>query len=280
MAKFIAVIFDFDDTLAPDSTSGMLKQHGLDTALFWLTVVERISKGWDPVMAYIYEMIFVSNSGKTKPFTKSAFAKWGAELPLHNGVTTIFSRLKKHAAKIDPEIKLEFYCISSGIGDIIRNSRIASQFTDIWSCEFHYDADGKIEFPSKIISFTDKTRYIFQISKGFIGDSYRGKPLAVNRKVKREDYRVPFEQMIFVGDGMTDVPCFSLVMKQGGIAIGVYDRSKEAKWKQAWNFIEDGRVANIVSADYGIKSDLSNSLFMAVKAIADRIAMRERSYHG
>ena len=269
MTKLIAVIFDFDDTLAPDSTNGFLKRCGVDTAAFWQTVGRRITSGWDPVPAYLYEMILVSNSGRTEPFTKELLAAWGRELPLYNGVTSIFERLQKYAAQINPDIKLEFYCISSGIGDIIRSSKIAHQFTDIWSCDFHYDGDGKIAFPSNIVSFTDKTRYIFQISKGFTGETFRVDPFIANNKV-RGDYRIPFERMIFVGDGMTDVPCFSLVMKYGGIAIGVYDRNKEAKWTQVWNFVENRRVVSIGSADYGKKSDLSNSLFMAVKAIAER----------
>ncbi|MCL1911594.1 MAG: hypothetical protein FWG13_05265 [Leptospirales bacterium] len=269
MTKLIAVIFDFDDTLAPDSTNGFLKSRGVDTAEFWRTVGERIASGWDPVPAYLYEMILVSNSGSAGPFTKELFAAWGRELPLYNGVTSIFERLRKHTSQLASDIRLEFYCVSSGIGDIIRASKIARQFTNIWSCDFHYDADGRIVFPRNIISFTDKTRYIFQVSKGFTGEDFNADPFIANSKITG-GYRIPFERMIFVGDGMTDVPCFSLVMKYGGIALGVYDRNKEAKWSRAWDFIETGRVVNIGSADYGKKSDLSNSLFMAVNAIAER----------
>lgn len=273
--KIIAVIFDFDDTLAPDSTTGVLKRHGADISAFWSETQELIRDGWDAVPAYLYKMLEASSGGKIKPFTKTAFEEWGRELPLHNGVKSLFARLQKQAAKTDSEIKVEYYCVSSGIGDILRSTPIANNFTEVWASEFCYHADGKIAFPKKVISFTDKTRYIFQISKGFIGDEYRGDPLCVNRKIKREDIRIPFEQMIFVGDGLTDVPCFSLVMKQGGKAIGVYDKNSKSKWKQAWNFVEDGRVKNLHSADYGARSDLSNSLAMAVDAIAASIKEKD-----
>ena len=123
----------------------------------------------------------------------------------------------------------------------------------------------------KVISFTDKTRYIFQISKGLAGEKFRGQPFLVNKKIPRGSVRIPFDQMIFIGDGYTDVPCFSLVRKNGGFTIGVYDRDRPSRWGRAWEFIEDGRVTNLVSADYSSKSDLSNVLVMALESIVRRI---------
>src|SRR3546814_7042913 len=113
-----------------------------------------------------------------------------------------------------PRVQLEFYLICSGIGDVFRHTPIAHEFTDIWASEFNYGDDGAIEFPRRIVSFTDKTRYLFHIQKGIIGQASRGKPFEVNRKVPEDKLRVPFEQMIFVGDGYTDIPCFSLIRRR------------------------------------------------------------------
>ncbi len=276
--NIIAVIFDFDDTLAPDSTTGYLSAMGVDVASFWETVQGDIEDGWDPVPAYLYRMIRLTEDMKIK-VSRESLIDWGKRCPLKKGVTTIFSRLIRQAARISPDIKLEFYVISSGIGDIVRNTKIAQKFTGIWCSEFNFTRTGAADFPKRVISFTDKTRYIFQISKGFIDEKYMGRPFEVNKKVNPGEYRIPMDQLIFVGDGFTDVPCFSLVKKNGGVAIAVYDRDEKNKWGRAWSFIEDGRVSNLVSADYSSKSDLSNSLTMAVESIASKMVLRAGGYH-
>lgn len=276
MKSTIAIIFDFDDTLAPDSTTGLLKKLGVDIKSFWQHVQEMVDNDWDPVPAYLYAIIEESSSGRIDPVSRECLQSWGEEVKIFRGVASLFGRLRKHAASISPEINLEFYLISSGIGDVVRNTSIAKNFSDIWCCEYHYDNRNIIDFPRKVISFTDKTRYIFQISKGFTGPEFRGQPFMVNKKVPSSEMRIPFNRMIFVGDGYTDVPCFSLVRKNGGVAIGVYDRNRQSRWGRAWEFIEDGRVSNLVSADYSARSDLSNSLYMAIESISRRILSEKK----
>lgn len=271
MKTTIAVIFDFDDTLAPDSTTGLLKNLGVDVDVFWKKVQSMVDGDWDPVPAYLQAIMEESGKGGIGEITQKVLSDWGREVPVFKGAPSVFNRLKRHVRGIDADVKLEFYLISSGIGDVIRNTSVAKNFTDIWCCEFDYDASGEVNSLKKVISFTDKTRYIFQISKGFVGESFRGQPFMVNKKIVDEEIRIPFDQMIVVGDGYTDVPCFSLVRKNGGFTIGVYDRYRPSRWGRAWEFIEDGRVSNLVSADYSSKSDLSNVLIMALESIVRRI---------
>jgi hypothetical protein len=199
---------------------------------------------------------------------------------LYDGADQIFDRLREVAAKVNPRVSLEFYMVSSGISDVLKNTRIAHEFSDIWASDFVYDKDGLIKFPKKVVSFTDKTRYIFHIQKGIFGPDFADKPFEVNRKVASENIRVPISQMIMVGDGYTDIPCFSLVRKDQGIAIGVYDRKNREKWGRAWGFIEDGRVSNLVPTDYSEGSGLSDSLIMAVESIAGRISLASHTYQG
>ena len=271
MKATIAIIFDFDDTLAPDSTTGLLNNLGVDVDAFWKKVQSMVDGDWDPVPAYLQAIMEESGKGDIPKITQKVLSDWGREVPVFKGTSSVFNRLKKHVREIDSEIKLEFYLISSGIGDVIRNTGIAKNFTDIWCCEFDYDEMGEVHALKKVISFTDKTRYIFQISKGFVGESFRGQPFMVNKKIVDGEIRIPFDQMIVIGDGYTDVPCFSLVRKNGGFTIGVYDRHRPSRWGRAWEFIEDGRVSNLVSADYSSKSDLSNVLVMALESIVKRI---------
>jgi len=281
MQETIALIFDFDDTLAPDSTSGYLGQCGLDVPKFWQEeVLPLLEDNWDPVPAYLYKMIQKSYSGEIEAVTKQSLENWGQQLPLYDGAEQIFDRLRDVARKTNPRVTLEFYLISSGIGDVLRNTKIAHQFNDIWASDFIYDEKGLINFPKRVVSFTDKTRYIFHIQKGIFGPDFSDKPFEVNRKVAQKDIRVPISQMIMVGDGYTDIPCFSLVRKDQGIAIGVYDRKNREKWGRAWGFIEDGRVSNLVPTDYKEGSGLSDSLIMAVESIAKRISLASHTYQG
>ena len=282
MSDVIALIFDFDDTLAPDSTTGFLKSIGVDTQAFWNDEVGPLlsEQGWDPVPAYLYRMIETSRAGKYGAITRSRLQAWGAHLPLHTGVASVFERLRESVRLSHPQVKLEFYLISSGIGDVVRATPIAHEFTEIWASEFFYDESGAIQFPKRIVSFTDKTRYIFHIQKGIIGAGMRNKPFEVNRKVPEDRLRVPFNQMIFVGDGYTDIPCFSLVRSGGGHAFGVWDRNHRDKRNRAWGFIEDGRVSNLNQARYDDEAELYQWLEEAVSSLAAKIALKGREYRG
>ena len=282
MHETIAVVFDFDDTLAPDSTSGYLSQSGIgDLNSFWKKEVAALTnEDWDPVPAYLYKIIEASKTGRIPKVTQESLMEWGRNLPLHEGVPGLFDRLRKVAKESNPRATVEFYLISSGIGDILRQTLIASEFTDIWASEFSYRVDGEIDFPKKIVSFTDKTRYLFHIQKGLIGPNSRGKPFDVNKKLKSEQIRIPIDHMIFVGDGYTDIPCFSLVKKDGGVSIAVFDTTHSEKWGSAYQFVHDGRVSNLLSANYSEQSDLSIFLGMAVKKLATDIAVSSGTYQG
>lgn len=282
MKNRIALIFDFDDTLTPDSTSAYLESQGVDVREFWTKKVNTLrDTGWDPIPAYLYAMIQESQSRpQSRRFTKSSFQAFSKTLKFYPGVPRIFSALQKHLAKHAPEVDLHFFLISSGIRDIISHSRIAGNFEDMWSCDFHYNSTGEIDFPKNIVSFTDKTRFLFQISKGFFGKEYANKPFEVNRKVSEDKTFVPMAQMIFVGDGMTDIPCFSMVRKMGGWALGIYDPQHQDQWGRAWGFIEQNRVSNLVPADYRPSSGLYHSLIMATNALLASIQARQQSYQG
>lgn len=281
MSDVIALIFDFDDTLAPDSTTGFLESIGVDSAAFWKQSVDPLlQEDWDPVPAYLYRMIELSRQGSHGLITRERLREWGARLPLHEGVSTLFSRLRQAVRAEHPKVQLEFYLISSGIGDVVRATPIAHEFTEIWASEFTYGEDGGIAFPRRIVSFTDKTRYLFHIQKGIIGREFRGKPFEVNRKVSADKLRVPIDQMVFVGDGYTDIPCFSLIRGKGGYAFGVWDPRHRDKRSRAWGFIEEGRVSNLNQARYDESAELYQLLEVAVTSLASRITLNAHAYRG
>jgi 2-hydroxy-3-keto-5-methylthiopentenyl-1-phosphate phosphatase len=275
----IALIFDFDDTLAPDSTSSFLESIGIETKSFWgSTVKQLLDEDWDPIPAYLYKMLEESKAGNV--ITKEKLRAFGKKIEFNDGVKRFFPYIKTAFEKKYPDVQIEFYLISSGIGEIIRHTSVAKYFTHIWASEFAYGKNGDIIFPKKIVSFTDKTRYLFHISKGIIGDKAHANPFDVNKKVAEDKLRIPFTNMIFTGDGYTDIPCFSMIKKSGGIAFGVYDRAHRDKFGRAWGFIEEGRVTNLHSANYKKGSDLCNSIEMALESICRKIELRKAIYQG
>ena len=279
--NIVAVVFDFDDTLAHDSTSSFLDGLGVDVKDFWRRHGLLLQQHWDPIPAYLHMMIEESRSRPpAERITKARLKAWGRKIEFHPGVKGIFERLKKQATSIHSEVKLEFYIISSGIGEIINNTSISKNFSDIWASDFSYSKNGEIQALRNVVSYTDKTRFIFQISKGIIGPQSRVDPFAVNRKVPDSGLRVPLDQMIFVGDGYTDIPCFSLAQRNGGVAIGVYDRKSRDRWGRAWGFIEDHRVQHLVVADYRKNSGLDDALTLAIDKVAKNIKLRAVTYQG
>jgi len=263
----VAIIFDFDETLVEESTSAFLSSKGIDIDDFWgKTVKKLIDEDWDPVPAYMYKMIETSIH-KQKKITKDDFTNFAQKLVYKKGVTDLFNNLKEYVKEHFKNTELQFFIISSGIGEIIRNTEIAHHFTDIWASDFEYESNKEIIFPKKIVSFTDKTRYIFQISKGQIGENYRGKPYIVNEKTINKNYHIPIKNMIYIGDGLTDVPCFSLLRSYEGTAIAVYDAQNTQAYGKAWRFVKDQRVNNLHSANYEKGSDLYNSILMAIQSV-------------
>ncbi|MBU4306182.1 MAG: haloacid dehalogenase-like hydrolase [Candidatus Omnitrophica bacterium] len=282
MNRRIAVVFDFDETLSPDSTSSFLESMGIDAQDFWVNKVNPLYQehGWDPIPAYLYMMIRLSESQNAqRKITKQKFQAFGEGIKFFNGVCSIFKQLEEKAREINPKISVDFFLISSGIRDILIKTKIAKYFKDIWACDFHYNRKGEIVFPKNIVSFTDKTRYLFHISKGLYGPGSRCRPFDVNRRIPREKMYVPFNQMIIVGDGQTDVPVFSLIEKYGGVAIAVYDPADNRKWRKAWEFVEENRVKNIVPADYGKRGALNHTLMMAIESIASRLTVEGTAYY-
>jgi hypothetical protein len=266
--KEIAIILDFDDTLCQDSTTGFLTSKGVDTNIFWNDTVESLlEKDWDPIPAYLYAITTVA---KKHNITKDDFINYGKTIIFNKGVESFFQNIKKEIQNYNDDSNIEFFIISSGIGDIIRNSCIAVNFRNIWSSNFSYDKDGFPIFPSNVVSFTDKTRYLFNIEKGIIGNKALANPFAVNKYVENKNIHIPFENMLFIGDGYTDIPCFSIVKSRGGKSIAVYNREHKEKFKSAWKFVEENRVTNLHSSDFSKGSDLYNTILMAAYSILDK----------
>lgn len=274
----IAMVFDFDDTLAPDALEGLLTFLDIDSETFRQQRVHALeAAGWDHVAARCYSLIKESQQrAKPDKITYDTLAEFGQQIQPFPGVEGMFQRLRQRVQELNPDIALEFYVITGGFGDIVRHTAIAPYFEAIWGCEFAYDEQGEIEFLKRSISHTEKTRYLMQIASGqeIVDDS--GRAFAY-RDAPIEQLRVPLSQMIYVGDGASDVPCFSLLHDKQGIGIGVFKGDRANEWGDQVVVSESQRVANLAAADYQDDSNMMRSLILAVESICKQIELHQLS---
>jgi phosphoserine phosphatase len=277
----IAVIFDFDDTLTDESTTKLLEAHTIDPREFWGKRQANLLKaGWDPALAYL--KLILDEVGPGKPFgklTNARLREFGATLDFYQGIPDLFRDLRQIARehKFSNPI-VEFYIISSGLEEVILGTKCADQFEAIWGCTY-YEEDGQIAGIKNSISFTEKTKYLFAINKGF--KDVRVRPYVVNEAVEKPDRRVPFENMIYIGDGLTDVPCFSLLNSSGGSSFGVFDPKKKDSPKKAWEkLIVPKRVHTMNSPRYGDTDDLGALLRIAVREVCLRLELKSQTALG
>ncbi|KST62487.1 HAD hydrolase-like protein [Mastigocoleus testarum] len=273
----IAVVFDFDETLVRDTFDVLLENFNLDVKEFRQQRVKPlIDSGWDKVLARAHCLIEESKQRETKDkITAQRLAQIGKELEPFSGVEEMFTRLRKRACEVVPEVEIEFYLITGGFLDIARNTSIAPNFKGMWGCEFHYASDGEIQFLKTQMTHTEKTRYLFYISKGI--DKANSKDLIFSySSIPDEELHVPLNQMIYVGDGTSDIPCFSILNKYQGIPIGLYKDGTQ-EWEHQAEISNNQQVINLAPADYSENSELMRSLFLAIESICKQIALHQLS---
>lgn len=279
-SKRIAVVFDFDDTLVPDTVDSLVESCGLDSQQFRQERIDPLIKaGWDAIPARFYALVQESKRREQGKITEEYLSNFGRELKPFDGVPEMFERLRQCACDLIPEVEIEFYLITCGMVEIARNTSIADKFKAMWGCEFSYNQSGEIEFLKRIVTHTEKTRYLFLLSKG-IDDHKEQKEndlLFVYADIPSEQLHIPLTQVIYVGDGASDIPCFTVLNEHKGIAIGVYKGHTPEEWNREVNLSQGQRVVNLAPADYSEDSELMRSLTLAVQSICKQIALSKLS---
>ena len=265
----MAICYDFDKTLSPDDmqTFTLIPSFGLDKKTFW-EESNALAKDnlMDNNLAWMYQLLNYSRV-KRLPIKKEYFNKIGADVPLYNGVTTWFERMNKYADS--KGIELEHYIISSGLKEIIEGSKIASQFKRVYASSYLYTADGVAERPAQAVNYTNKTQFIFRIAKGF----YEEYDERVNNSMNDDALTIPYENIVYIGDSATDIPCMRLVKSKGGYSIGVYDPEKDNR-DRVYQLYTDGRISFYAPADYRARSDISRFMKQIIDEVASREAMK------
>jgi phosphoglycolate phosphatase-like HAD superfamily hydrolase len=271
VTDIVAVIFDFDDTLLPDSTTRLLKSHGIDTDDFWGNQArDLIQQGYDPPTAYLNLML--RNIGEGKPLgllTNQKLYEFGSSLDgvFHEGLPQFFEDVWLEVKSRFKNIEVEFYIVSAGLQPVMEGSAIVRKyFRAAYGCQLAGDDEkGALKYIKRCITFTEKTRYLFEINKGIDPSESRTNPYLVNKSFTEAERRIPFANMIYVGDGITDIPCFSMLLKFKGLAFGVFDPAKRDKAKQALEeFLQPHRVVSMHAPRFTPDSELGAMLRTAV----------------
>lgn len=260
----LAICYDFDKTLSPDDmqAQGYIQSVGYDVADFWRESNELAEDNdMDTNLAYMYKMIEKAQGRLV--VTREKLAEYGSKVSLFPGVRDWFARIRQYGAAHG--VTVEHYIISSGLKEMIEGTDVykSGAFDHIYASSFYYDEWGVAKWPAQVVNYTGKTQILFRIMKGVmdVNDS------AVNDHFAPEDIRVPFHNMVYIGDSDTDVPCMKLVNDNGGYSIGVYNGEKTKVYKM----VRDGRIKYYTPADYTEGSELDK----LVKAIIDRTATNE-----
>jgi 2-hydroxy-3-keto-5-methylthiopentenyl-1-phosphate phosphatase len=261
-APIIAIVFDFDGTLGPDTISFFLKEQGTTPAVFWQEVNEMVEEGWDPPLAYMDRILKLVKKGKLDA-SKETLQKLGSKLTLFPGLPTAFSELKQfvknHAELSNTGVSLEFYIISGGFEEMIKATKLAPQLDGIFGCNFAYEKDEQPTGIKSTITFTEKTRYLHGIRKGISVKDLRDNPYKINDSIAKDMYRIPFEQMIYIGDGPSDIPCLSAVTANGGTGIGVSAPSRS--FQKGYELARGKRITvGPYTANYSADSDMRKVL--------------------
>ena len=264
-----ALIYDFDGTLAPGNMQeyGFIASVGKSNEEFWReSNVLADDYDADPILSYMLKML--EHASKTKvPIKREAFRETGRNIQLYKGVEEWFDRITRYGE--ERGIEILHYINSSGLKEIIEGTTIADKFKKIYACEFLYNEDGDAYWPAVAINYTNKTQFMYKINKGVdsVADSH-----LVNAYVPDAERPVPFEHMIYVGDGTTDIPCMRLVSDRRGHSIGVYDPASASGYQKTKLLLEQNRCSMISPADYSEGGRMDT----LVRTILDKIATDAR----
>ncbi|MBQ0036622.1 MAG: haloacid dehalogenase-like hydrolase [Firmicutes bacterium] len=264
----LALVYDFDKTLSPKDMQEFhyIKSLGYNNPVdFWIECDALAKKhNCDGILAYMYLM-----AKKNPDLTKQQLLDEGKYIKLYKGVDTWFSRINEYGKK--HHIDVEHYIISSGLTDIIRGTSIAKEFKKIYACTYVYDKDGKALWPARVVNYTMKTQYLFRINKGVLVET---NDEDLNKSTPESQKSIPLENMVYFGDGSTDVPSMKVVQQNGGTTIAVFGDNNSKKQKAVTLFNEK-RANFAVKADYRKDSKIEKIVMGIIDSLEAKSKLEE-----
>lgn len=288
MQNVIAIIWDFDKTLIKGyMQSPIFQEYGVDEKDFWVEVNNMPKKMREqgirvnPDTAYLIQFTRKAKDGTFKGLSNQKLREYGAMQDFYAGIPQFF-HITKDILSNNPEckeynIRVEHYIVSTGFAEIIKGTSLKDLVEDIWGCEL---MEGKGIENEPIISEicytidnTTKTKAIFEINKGV----NKNENINVNSKMNETQRRVSFENMIYIADGPSDVPAFSLIKKHGGSTFAIYPKGDQRAFKQVEQLRKDERIDMFAEADYTVNSTAYMWIVNKIEEYANRIIQVERN---
>ena len=270
--NIIAIMYDFDKTLCTRDMQEytFFPNLGIEASDFWNEANKlRENNKMDQVLSYMY-LMFKKTIDNNRSLKRDYLNKMGKNIELFPGVVDWFSRINEYGRSLGVEI--EHYIISSGLKEIIEGSEIGQNFKCIFASEFFYNEDGNAMWPKLAVNYTNKTQFLSRINKGVLDIS---DDFSLNKKTLDNDRRISTSNMIYIGDGFTDVPCMKLTKDGGGVSIAVYtDKSIDI----AKNLLKDGRINYMAKADYQKGSMIDEFVKKSIEAMALNTELKNTTY--
>lgn len=299
--NIIACIWDFDKTLIPEyMQSPLFRRYGIDEPKFWAEsngLTENYRKRGYHIsseIAYLNHILTYVLAGKMGKLNNKILRECGQEIAFYKGMPDFFEKsrtwVKEKPEYQKHELQLEHYIVSTGLAEMIRGSAAATKVDGVWGCEFvenplqpgfleqkelELSAEAEIAQIGLVIDNTTKTRALFEINKG----TNKNPGIDVNSNIAESDRRIPFQNMIYIADGPSDIPSFSVVKKGGGKGYAVYNPAKPEEFAQNDRMRSSGRIDHYGPADYTEGSTTWHWLRLHIQTICDRIvADREAAF--
>ncbi len=267
----VAILYDFDKTLCTTDMQdyAFIPSLGMTPAEFWQEANNfGREQRMDGILAYMYTMLREARR-RDLPFTRQDLVEKGRSIVLYPGVEDWFRRI--NAFGLTQGVQVEHYVISSGLREIIEGSSISGAFKEIYASEFYYDETGRPVWPKLAVNFTAKTQFVYRINKGVL---YVSDDKTLNDSMPDDSKRVPFTSMIYMGDGLSDVPCMKMMRAYGGQAIAVY---QEANRPGVEDLLSKGRVDFMFPADYSEGTGLDQTVKHIITKMAICDALSEEN---
>ena len=256
----VALIYDFDMTLSPQNMQEFTFLPGINVTPddFWGACREfSLKHQMDGILSYMYLMQHMAQGNME--LTRDTLRKLGEGVEFYPGVESWFGRVREIGDALGLDV--EHYIISSGLTEIIEGSRIGREFKAVFACSFCYDAAGRPVWPSSAVNYTSKTQYLFRINKGILDVTNDADLNAYTPEYKR---RIPFSNMIYIADGLTDVPCMKMTKQKGGYSVAVH---KPGETELADDMLLQGRADFSVETDYTPGSELERIVTLLMRRI-------------
>ena len=272
----IAIVYDFDGTLSPQPMQEytVLPKIGVDAEAFWDKVnQEALATGSDSMLVYMRLMLREANAREIS-IKREDFALLAKSIEYFPGVETWFARMNRYVKKRSAnKVNVQHYIISAGQKEILEGVSIRKHFKQIYASEYHFDHNGVADFPKILINDTTKTQFLFRVNKG-----REALNQSINEHMPEQQRPIPFSHMIYIGDGMSDVPSMALTKKNGGHTIAVHDPRKKSGKDQCISLMRAKRVDFIAPADYSKGSKLEARVALVLDSIITDIAYEKEAF--